>query len=450
MTAGIISEAAAASTPPPVDGDGLGLGVKKRPLEDVNLQGGDSQQVGVELIPTDGSDEKRKWPGWPGDNVFRLIVQVHKVGGIIGRRGEFVKRICEQTHARIKILDGIPGTDERVVMVSGKEVPDADIPPAVEAFLRVHKRLVDGSTGAESGSWETLDNAAVFQQQQQQQQQGRAGGGAHMSTRLLVAATQAGSLIGRQGLTIRAMQDDSGAHIRILPTEQLPLCALEDDRVVEVTGEPNAVHTALKLITLHLRRFLLDFSVLPLFEYHRASSALLADVSGAMMLQSPPDRRGGVGTATAGGGGALQWADAVMRGSAIGTPVSASVAALGRGASPYSAPKVSATMQIPLSYVDAIIGAQGANIVYLRRTSGATVTIQESRNASGQPDMTIEVRGSATQVQLAQQLIESFMNSYNAAAAAAPSASAAEAAQAAVGQSSGQYASDRLYGSRRL
>ncbi|CAI5987715.1 unnamed protein product [Closterium sp. NIES-64] len=71
--------------------------------------------------------------------------------------------------------------------------------------------------------------------------------------------------------------------------------------------------------------------------------------------------------------------------------------------------EVSATMQIPLSYVDAIIGPNGTNIVFLRRTSGAAVTIQESRGAGGQPEMTVEVRGSATQVQTAQQLIEPEM-----------------------------------------
>ncbi|XWS42528.1 hypothetical protein CRYUN_Cryun16bG0022000 [Craigia yunnanensis] len=61
-----------------------------------------------------GGGEK-KWPGWPGESVFRMLVPAQKVGSIIGRKGEFIKKIVEETRARIKILDGPPGTTERAV-----------------------------------------------------------------------------------------------------------------------------------------------------------------------------------------------------------------------------------------------------------------------------------------------------------------------------------------------
>ncbi|KAK4402193.1 Flowering locus K homology domain [Sesamum angolense] len=64
-------------------------------------------------------------------------------------------------------------------------------------------------------------------------------------------------------------------------------------------------------------------------------------------------------------------------------------------------------MQIPLSYADAVIGTQGASISYIRRVSGATVTIQETRGVPG--EMTVEISGTASQVQTAQQLIQNFM-----------------------------------------
>ncbi|XP_022856452.1 flowering locus K homology domain-like isoform X2 [Olea europaea var. sylvestris] len=66
-----------------------------------------------------GSEEKR-WPGWPGENVFRMLVPVQKVGSIIGRKGEYIKKTCEETTARIKILDGPPGTTERTVASNQK------------------------------------------------------------------------------------------------------------------------------------------------------------------------------------------------------------------------------------------------------------------------------------------------------------------------------------------
>lgn len=66
--------------------------------------------------------------------------------------------------------------------------------------------------------------------------------------------------------------------------------------------------------------------------------------------------------------------------------------------------KVTQNMQIPLSYADAVIGTSGSNISYIRRTSGASIAIQETR---GVPDeMTVEITGSASQVQTAQQLVQ--------------------------------------------
>jgi poly(rC)-binding protein 2/3/4 len=59
-------------------------------------------------------------------------------------------------------------------------------------------------------------------------------------------------------------------------------------------------------------------------------------------------------------------------------------------------------MQVPLSYADAVIGAAGASISYIRRHCGATISIQEG--APG--EMTVEITGSASQVQTAQQLIK--------------------------------------------
>lgn len=72
----------------------------------------ESDQKGDSAV---NNDSEKKWPGWPGENVFRLLVPVQKVGSIIGRKGEYIKKTCEETKARIKVLDGPPGTTERTV-----------------------------------------------------------------------------------------------------------------------------------------------------------------------------------------------------------------------------------------------------------------------------------------------------------------------------------------------
>lgn len=81
-------------------------------------------------------------------------------------------------------------------MVSAKEEPDSSLPPAMDGLLRVHKRIVDGLDGDSS---HPSPNA-----------------GAKVSTRLLVAASQAGSLIGKQGGTVKSIQEGSNCIVRVL------------------------------------------------------------------------------------------------------------------------------------------------------------------------------------------------------------------------------------------
>lgn len=54
--------------------------------------------------------------------------------------------------------------------------------------------------------------------------------------RLLIAGSQAGSLIGMSGQNIGKLRNSSGATITVLAPNQLPLCAsaYESDRVVQV------------------------------------------------------------------------------------------------------------------------------------------------------------------------------------------------------------------------
>ncbi|KAL6637473.1 hypothetical protein ACP70R_025045 [Stipagrostis hirtigluma subsp. patula] len=347
-------------------------------------------------------DDKR-WPGWPGESVFRILVPAQKVGAIIGRKGEFIKKMCEESKARIKILDAPPGAPERAVMISAKDEPDAPVPPAIDGLLRVHKRIAEGSDG-ESG--------------QPQRTAGNIG-----PTRLLVPASQAGSLIGKQGATIKSIQDSSKSVIRIV--ENVPPVALSDDRVVEIQGEPLGVHKAVELIASHLRKFLVDRSVLPLFEMQmKMHSVQREQPMPAPQHWGPPHPQswgpppnlppGGPGF-----GGNPQFMPPRPQDNYYPPPDVPSmekqphygISAYGREAPPSGGSaagnQVTHSMQIPLSYADAVIGAAGASISYIRRHSGATVTIQESRGAPG--EMTVEIIGSASQVQTAQQLIQNFM-----------------------------------------
>jgi poly(rC)-binding protein 2/3/4 len=297
-------------------------------------------------------------------------------------------------------------------MVSAREDPESAISPAMEGLLRVHRRVIEGADP------ESMD-AEI------------APGGTPVSSRLLVAATQAGSLIGRQGATIKSIQDSSGATVRVLPAaEELPLCALADDRVVEVQGDPRNVQRAMELVVSHLRKFLVDRSVLPLFELNRAeykfgsSNQNQQQQSTNSQWQQPtntqqqqPPSYSSNDSSYYGTADLSHHSQPQQQSHDLGNQHHHGVSLYGRDptlggaiAPPPPAPvitQVTQHMQIPLSYADAIIGSAGANISYMRRTSGATITIQETRSVPG--EMTVEIHGSASQVQTAQQLIQNFM-----------------------------------------
>ena len=47
--------------------------------------------------------------------MFKLVVPIAKVGGIIGRRGEVVKRMCKETCAIIRVLEGPVSNANQIV-----------------------------------------------------------------------------------------------------------------------------------------------------------------------------------------------------------------------------------------------------------------------------------------------------------------------------------------------
>ncbi|KAK7388144.1 hypothetical protein VNO78_22951 [Psophocarpus tetragonolobus] len=345
----------------------------------------------------------KRWPGWPGHCVFRLIVPVLKVGSIIGRKGELIKKTCEETKARIRVLDGALATTDRIVLISGKEEPEAPLSPAMDAVIRVFKR-VSGLSEIDS--------------------ENKASGVAFCSVRLLVASTQAINLIGKQGSLIKSIQENTGASVRVLSGDEVPFYAAADERIVELQGEAMKVLKALEAVVGHLRKFLVDHSVLPLFEktynatisqerqtdttwvdkpslHSTSQPSIVSDISLSTKRDSLfADRESQLDSLLPPSTMSIYGQDSSLSGlrsSALSRP---------------SAPIVTMviqTMQIPLSYAEDIIGIQGTNIEYIRRTSGAILTVQESRVPD---EIIVEIKGTSSQVQTAQQLIQEVISNH--------------------------------------
>ncbi|KAJ6797332.1 RNA-binding KH domain-containing protein PEPPER-like [Iris pallida] len=344
---------------------------------------------------------EQRWPGWPGDNVYRMIVPVTKVGGIIGKKGDLIKKLCEETRSRVRVLDPPSASlPDRIVLISGKEEPEAEVSPAMEAVLRVFKKI--NGIAENVGDGKTTTESAIC------------------SVRLLVAASQAINLIGKQGTSIKSIQEGSGAVIRVINGDDLPVYASKEERVVDIQGESLKVLKALQAVVGHLRRFLVDHSVVALFEkplnkpatqdhpvdawvekrhslIHTAQQAGIGNDYPLSLNRDSLflDRETRLEPQVGHGGMSSYAQDPVLAGSRS--------SALGRTAGGVIT-QVTQTMQIPLTYAEDIIGREGANIAYIRRTSGAVLSIQESRGLSD--EIVIELKGTPTQVQTAQQLIE--------------------------------------------
>ncbi|XP_042424668.1 RNA-binding KH domain-containing protein PEPPER-like [Zingiber officinale] len=356
----------------------------------------------MEANPPTGTDaplavpvEQQKWPGWPGDNVFRLIVPVTKVGSIIGKKGEFIKKICDETRAKVRILEGAVGTPERIVLVSAREEPEAALSPAMDAALRVFKRVNDISEDD--------------------------GPSTPCSVKLLIASSQAISLIGKQGSSVKAIQENSGASVRILSKEELPYAAAEE-RIVDIQGETSKALKALGAVLAHLRKFLVDHSILPLFEksivppaVHDHAKEPWVDKTQSL-IHSVQQTGSGKDFPVSSNLLHLENRTPVdlpyqrARLSIYGQDPSATrTPALGRTAGSLIS-QITQTMQIPLAYVEEIIGIGGGHISFIRRTSGAVITLEESRTV---PDeIVIEIKGNSTQIQTAQRLIEDVITGH--------------------------------------
>lgn len=79
--------------------------------------------------------------------------------------------------------------------MSAKEDLELPVSPAMDALLRVHQKVVD------------MDN---------NYSQATSNAGGKVITRLLVAHAQGAILIGKQGSTVKSIQDASNCSIRVL------------------------------------------------------------------------------------------------------------------------------------------------------------------------------------------------------------------------------------------
>ncbi|KAI3508945.1 hypothetical protein L1887_23967 [Cichorium endivia] len=155
---------------------------------------------------------------------YRLICPDEKVGGVIGKGGAIVKALKHETGCDIKVLERSPESDDRVIVISGPALPDERICAPQDAVLRVQTRIFRAAPETKA-----------------------------VTAKVIVSAHQIGCILGKGGAVISEMRKSTGAFIRILGKDQTPHYAAENDEVVQINGDFDAVHEALFQITTALR-----------------------------------------------------------------------------------------------------------------------------------------------------------------------------------------------------
>merc|ERR1719188_10490 len=139
---------------------------------------------------------------------IRLIMQGKEVGSIIGKKGDIVKRFREESGAKINISDG--SYPERIVTVTG------NTESIYKAFTLICNKFEEDLNNLISPS--TVPRPPI-------------------TFRLVVPASQCGSLIGKGGSKIKEIREITGASVQVA-SEMLPNST---ERAVTISGGSEAV-----------------------------------------------------------------------------------------------------------------------------------------------------------------------------------------------------------------
>ncbi|XP_077212520.1 RNA-binding KH domain-containing protein RCF3-like isoform X1 [Tasmannia lanceolata] len=166
--------------------------------------------------------------GFSGEDlVFRIMCPNDKVENVMGESDGIVEMLRGEIGVDVTVADPVPGSDERIVIISSEEGPDDELFPAQEALLHIQSRIVDLSPDE--------DNI--------------------ITTRLLVPTSEIGCFKGRDGI-LSEMRRLTKANIQILSKEELSVCALGADEVIQIVGDIRAARDALVHVTSKLRSYL--------------------------------------------------------------------------------------------------------------------------------------------------------------------------------------------------
>lgn len=294
---------------------------------------------------------------------LRAIVSSKEAGVIIGKGGKNVADLRDETGVKAGVSKVVQGVHDRVLTITG------GCDAISRAYAVVARALLEGAPAMGMGGIVqgngthrmSISSLSPFSS-------------ANLSAiKLLISHNQMGTVIGRQGLKIKHIQDVSGVRM-VAQKEMLPQST---ERIVEVQGTPEGIQRALWEIC----KCLVD-------DWQRGTGTVLYNP----VVRTQPGTTGSVGStgsfATAGNGRTEYSSPRVMR-TGNGSDFSN-----GGGPRPFSRRSDSdaasrgppthdengeeiqtQNISIPADMVGCIIGRAGTKISEIRKTSGARISI---------------------------------------------------------------------------
>ncbi|KAG7244804.1 hypothetical protein INR49_029823, partial [Caranx melampygus] len=147
---------------------------------------------------------------------LQLQLWTPEVGSIIGKKGESVKKMREESGARINISEG--NCPERIITLAG---PTTAI---FKAFSMIIEKLEEDISSSMTNSTATSKPPVTL--------------------RIVVPASQCGSLIGKGGCKIKEIRESTGAQVQVAG-DMLPNST---ERAITIAGTPQSIIECVKQI----------------------------------------------------------------------------------------------------------------------------------------------------------------------------------------------------------
>ncbi|CAF1167495.1 unnamed protein product [Rotaria sordida] len=294
---------------------------------------------------------------------IRLLMQGKEVGSIIGKRGDNIKAIREESGARINISDGT--TPERIVTMVGT------IETLAKAFGMICQKFEDDLK-------QTCTTIPPI------------------TLRLVVPASQCGSIIGKGGAKIKEIRETTGASVQVA-SEMLPSST---ERAVTISGKLDSIESCFRQIchimlesppkgeTIPYRPKMM---ISPMHAPIIFANGQAYQVQGQFAIPLPPNELNAFGP---------------LAPLTQGVPVPAAASLIPNGLPPNRTTlQTQREITIANDLIGCIIGRGGQKISEIRQASGANIKIADLDE--GSQDRHVTISGTPEQIQLAEFLIHS-------------------------------------------